>query len=238
MKKTILGILLIPLIMAGAAVIAFAQDQQDGSYRIQAEDQLDIRVWPGGEEFSMIVTVRPDGKISYLMTGEFKAEGLTIEELIAKITVSLLGYVNDPKVAVNVLNFKKARAFILGAVNRPGVYDVRKGTNVIDLISEAGGARKDAKTSQVAILRPPADKKYFDADKIARGEVDPMDNITLVNVAELLGKGIFPSDEKYFLKDGDIVYLPTGKKVDWAKLTGSLYSIFYLFSIDNIINPN
>jgi polysaccharide export outer membrane protein len=228
-----------------AAFPACAQESSPDLYRIQPEDNIEITVWPD-ENMSLKTTVRPDGTISYPFIGQLKVEGMTVPELSMRIEESLLGYLNDPKVAVNVTNFRRMRAFILGAVEKTGVYDIRKGDTVMDLITAAGGFTDKAKKSQVVLIRPPADlnrqSSLIQPNPDVTAQVPPqiteqeaMQHMAFINVAELLGEGEFPLQEAYMIQDGDIVFVPTGKRMDWQKLYTAVISLYYTFSIDSVI---
>lgn len=224
-------------------VCAADADNSPPVYQIQPEDIIDIVVWPD-QNMSMKVSVRPDGTISYPFIGELDVEGMTVQELTQQITASLAGYVNEPKVAVNVTNIRKMRAFVLGAVIRPGVFEIRKGDTIMDLLTQAGGFAKEAKKSKVAIIRPPENLKKdtgtpvvltdLNDEKMAEEFINQ--HIIFVDVAVLLGEGEFPVQHSYSVQDGDIVYVPTGKKMDWRKLYETVLSIYYTFSLDNVIN--
>jgi polysaccharide biosynthesis/export protein len=239
------------------AAVAAAQSDANNSqpqpqlYLIQPEDVLEIYVWPY-PELSMKVTVRPDGMISYPFLGEggeFMAAGKTVPEIAAEIKVRSEGYLMNPRISINVTNFRRKRAFVLGAVAHPGMIEIRQGDNIMDLITHAGGFTDKAKTSKVALIHPPKnpdeiisaevppantkDKKGKDAKNEKEEQVP--DNIILVDVANLLGKGQFPSQNNYELSDGDILFVPMGKKVDWAKLYSLVTTVYSAFRIDEYI---
>ena len=245
---------------------ARAQDGPDEtSYLIQPEDILEIKVWPM-DDLSMEIPVRPDGRISYpiyfendedyklentnemneiidnpelfelVRTPEIKVEGMTVTELTRIITLRIKPFVSRPRVSINVRNFKRMRAFVLGAVANPGVYEIRKGHTVLDAITEAGGFAEKAKRSEVALIHAP-DRLEIKYAETAEGAVaDAEKNIVLINIAEVVGKGDYPDKDNYFLKDGDIVYVPTGKKVDWKKIYSVVSSLYFAFSIEDLID--
>ena len=212
------------------------------AYEIQPEDIIKIMVWPD-QNMTMEISVRPDGTISYPFIGELNVEGMTVQELTRKIEESLEGYVNDPKVAVNVTNIRKMRAFVLGAVIKPGVFEIRKGDTLMDLLTQAGGFTKEAKKSKVAIIRPPEDLKRdtgapmvlpdIKDEKLTEEFINK--HIIFVDVAVLLGEGEFPVQNAYDVRDGDIVFVHSGNKMDWRKLYETVISIYYTFSLDNVI---
>ena len=219
-------------------------EKPDSEYLIQPEDILEITVWPDAT-MSSTITVRPDGMISYPFLGQIKAEGMTVDVLTTRIRDSLQGYINDPKVAVNITNFRHMRAFILGSVTKPGVYDIRKGDTIMDLITNAGGFTKEAKKSQVALIRPPENLKAITDNSLSKAknidvkgvsDEEIMKYVTLVDVAELLGQGEFPNKNSYQVDDGDIIFVPAGKKMDWRKLYDVVSTLYFSFRLDEVIN--
>jgi protein involved in polysaccharide export with SLBB domain len=230
-----------------------------GPYKIEAKDTLDITVW-SYPDLTMKITVPPDGKISYPFLGIYAVAGKTSADLIAAIksglndylknpivsvNVTSANYIKDPKISVNVLNIKRMRAFVLGAVLHPGMSEIRQGDNVLDLITSAGGFAPNAKTSKVALIHPPKNPGDLallaneipgnkNDSKAAAGDKIP-ENVVLIDVADILGVGQFPLTKDYELGDGDIIYVPTGKKVDWTKLSNLITIIYTTFRIDDLI---
>jgi polysaccharide export outer membrane protein len=240
MQRIVISVFVLLLAAWPAARCAMAQDNAPHEYLIQPEDVIEITVWPD-DKMSLQTTVRPDGTISYPFLGQLKVEGMTVADLTMRIEESLLGYLNNPKVAVNVTNFRRMRAFVLGAVLKPGVYDIRKGDTIMDLIAEANGFTDKAKKSEVALIRPPKERPLQMQETASIPDAagapggDAMKYISVINVAEVLGKGEFPVQDQYLLQDGDIIFVPTGKKVDWQKVYQAVTTAYFAFSIDKLI---
>jgi protein involved in polysaccharide export with SLBB domain len=83
-------------------------------------------------------TVAGNGILSFPLIGDVQASGKTIEDLRDEITAALQnGYVKDPKVSAEVLNFRPY--YILGEVAKPGQYPYSNRITVMNAIATAGG---------------------------------------------------------------------------------------------------
>lgn len=172
---------------------AFAQD-----YRLGAGDILNISVW-GHEELQLAeLAVRPDGKIMFPLVGEVVVDGKSTAELTTILTTGLNEYVKDPIVTVNVLKFRTTRVYVLGQVQKPGLYEIEKQHNLLDAIGMAGGYTKDAAKKKVHIIRK-----------------DNTGAPIKANLVNLLSKG--DMTQNYILNDGDVVFLSDNGRLDFAK---------------------
>lgn len=222
---------------------AAAMAESGKAYIIQPMDKLTIKVWPY-DELSMEVQVRPDGRISYPMLGEIRVSGMSagrVGEIVAK---SLEEYMKSPRVAVNVENFRLERVFVLGAVKNPGMFDIRNGDTIFDVISRAGGFAENARKSKVGLIKAPGGNVRYPYDFRLSGKggasggisVSPTvtGDLVIINFAELLGKAEFP--ENCVLRDGDIIFVPKGRKIDWNNIYAGVTSLYRLFRLDDIID--
>ena len=119
---------------------------------IGPEDILDINVWRE-PEMSRVVPVRPDGKISLPLLGEFEAAGSTAKQLEAKLVVKLDTIVTNPQVTVIVREIRSQKYSIMGEVNKPGSYPLSGQMTVLDAVAVAGGLRDFANPKKMYILR-------------------------------------------------------------------------------------
>lgn len=176
--------------------LAFAQD-----YRLAANDMLQIGVW-GYEELQAKegreIIIRPDGKIQFPLVGEIQAAGLTLSELNDALTSGLGEYIKDPKVTVNVYKYHTTRVYVLGEVNKPGMYEIDKQHNLLDAVGMAGGYTKDAAKKNVFIVQKDNTSKPLKA-----------------NLMDILIKG--DMTQNYALAEGDVVYLTSNGRLDFAK---------------------
>lgn len=169
-----------------------------GEYKLGANDILTIGVW-GYEELKLEeLAVRPDGKIAFPLVGEVQAAGKTVSELTDALTTGLSVYVKEPIVTVNILKFRTTRVYVLGEVQKPGMYEIERSHNLLDAIGMAGSYTKNAAKKKVHIIRQDTAAKPIKA-----------------NLLNLLTKG--DMSQNYALHDGDVVYLSDNGRIDFAK---------------------
>ena len=145
-------------------------------YRIGPLDMVQVVVLEHPELTSPMGQYQPagqkvttDGKLFYPYAGELQAAGLTAQELRAEITKRLSDKIlNDPQVDVRVTGYNSLKAFVTGAVNRPGhvSFDEKPMTLPL-LLSAAGGFHENADPAKVQIRRGDKiyDINYLDAFK-------------------------------------------------------------------------
>lgn len=149
-----------PAITAAAAV-------DPNSYKIGADDVLDVRVWKE-PDLSGQHRVRPDGKITLPLVGELQASGLTPAELTAKATETFGTILNTPKVIISVIAVQSKKYFVLGEVERSGPFPLVTQTTVLQALSLCG-FREWAKKSNIIIMR--GDKRLkFNYNQVVKGK--------------------------------------------------------------------
>jgi polysaccharide export outer membrane protein len=121
-------------------------------YVIGVEDVLTVNVWRENE-MSKDVPVRPDGKISLPLLGEFVAAGKTPMALQAELKKKLETVVTNPEVTVIVRDIRSQKFSILGEVMKPGSYPLMGKMSVLDAIAQAGGFKDFANPKKMYILR-------------------------------------------------------------------------------------
>lgn len=94
----------------------------------------------GGRMF----TVSPSGVVHLPLVGEIQAAGLTASELEALIAKSVKRFIRVPQVNVTVTQIRSQPVSVLGAVNTPGIQQLRGRKTLIEMLSMAGGLRPDA----------------------------------------------------------------------------------------------
>ncbi len=123
---------------AGAReAVTVGETQRISAYTLGSSDRLRITVF-GHADLSGEFEIDGTGAISMPLIGQVSAEDLTtvqLEELIA--TKLSDGYVLDPRVSAEVINYRPF--YILGEVARPGEYPYTNGLSVQNAIAAAGG---------------------------------------------------------------------------------------------------
>lgn len=121
-------------------------------YAIGAEDVLDINVFEA-PELNREVRVAASGEITLPLLGAVQAAGLTPRELEKSIEALLREkYMKDPHVGVFVRDMQSHPVSVVGAVRKPGVFQVRGSKTLLEMLSLAEGLADDA-GEQVIILR-------------------------------------------------------------------------------------
>lgn len=121
-------------------------------YTIGPGDTLEISVWRD-ETLSRDVIVPPDGVISFPLIGDVDITGMTVARLRMTVTKKLGDYVPDATVTVILKEFNSLRSFVIGKVRNPGMYAITLNTNVMQVLSMAGGLNPYASENNIHILR-------------------------------------------------------------------------------------
>lgn len=131
-------------------------------YRIGPLDMVQVVVWEHPELTSPMGQYQPagqkvttDGKLFYPYAGEIQAAGLTAQELRTEITKRLSDKIlNDPQVDVRVTGYNSRKAFVAGAVNKPGyvAFD-EKPMTIPTAVAGVGGFAEEADPSGLQLRR-------------------------------------------------------------------------------------
>ncbi len=121
-------------------------------YVIGPEDVLQIEVWRE-KNLSGTVPVRMDGKISLPLIRDVQAAGLTPLQLRDSLTQELGEFVENPDVSVTVMEANSFKVYVSGQVRNPGAFKLRTETNLLQIISMAGGFTEWANPKKILIIR-------------------------------------------------------------------------------------
>lgn len=122
------------------------------AYRLGANDKVRVIVF-GEDQLSGEYQVDSTGSVALPLVGEISAAGKSPREFEEAVrTAYANGYVRDPKISIEVLDFRPY--YILGEVKKPGEYPYRTGLTVISAIAAAEGYTYRANTAAVLIDRP------------------------------------------------------------------------------------
>lgn len=123
-----------------------------GEYILGVDDELEITV-RNHDTLNRSVIVRPDGKISFPPVGELQASGKTAGALAGDIQKRLERTLNNAGVSVLLKASNSRRARVLGAVTKPGAYNIKPGWRVMDLVSVAEGLTSKPSRIQGRVVR-------------------------------------------------------------------------------------
>ena len=110
-----------------------------GDYKIGPGDVLEVSVY--GEESlnRKDLVVRPDGKISFPLVGDVQVGGLTTAQAKEALEQSLHEYIPGAVASVSVMQLGSLQYYVVGKVNKPGMYNVSKPLTVLQALAMAGG---------------------------------------------------------------------------------------------------
>ncbi len=153
--------------MAGGATSP-GEAVDPNTYVLGPEDVIFVNVWHD-QDFTSSYLIRPDGKISMVLVGEFDAAGLTPKQLGQSITERLSSMIKDPQVDVRVLQVNSKYYIISGEVNKAGRFPMATKTRVFEALANAGGFRDFAKKKKIVIIRG-AERIKFNWDEVVKGK--------------------------------------------------------------------
>lgn len=134
-----------------AAIQDMVINQAIAAYRLGSGDQVRVIVF-GEEDLSGEFVVDGAGMVSLPLVGEVPAGGKTLQEFRTEIETLLSdGYLTDPRVSAEVLNYRPF--YILGEVEESGEYPYTDGLTVMNAVARAGGFTYRANTRVVFIKR-------------------------------------------------------------------------------------
>lgn len=139
-------------LVALALGIAPAAAKADDAYLLEPGDVLQISVWEEPDLMHELL-IRPDGRLSFPLVGEVEAAGRSVAEIDELITERLRPYIAEPAVNVTVLLTNGSRIYVVGRVNRPGVFPLDGELDVLHALTLAGGLAEFADVKNIRIIR-------------------------------------------------------------------------------------
>jgi len=155
LKKTVIAAAALACALAAAVPVA-AQDT-GAEYKIGPKDLLEISVLGVPEISKLVVRVSEQSRITLPMLGEVGVGNLTKFEVEKKLA-ALAGekIVVNPQVTVHILEYISRRVSVIGAVERPGPFELLGRQTVLAALSQAGGLTRDAGEEIIIIRQLPA----------------------------------------------------------------------------------
>ena len=146
------------------------------AYKLGPSDRILVNIYRH-EDLSGELPIDGEGFVSLQLVGEIKAGNKTIRELEDDIAAAYVneGYLKNPTVAVQVLNFRPF--FIEGEVNQPGSHPYTNGLTVQTAASLAGGFTYRANQSSFTLQRGGSKSEEYSVGPTTR--VLPGDYITV-----------------------------------------------------------
>jgi len=113
-------------------------------YLLGPDDQLKIWALGIGEIPATPQRIDPAGYVDLPVLGRIRAAGLSLNQFKEALLASLAKEVLKPQVSVEIAEFGSQPVVVMGAVNTPGVHQLRSRKTLAEVLSMAGGLRNDA----------------------------------------------------------------------------------------------
>jgi polysaccharide export outer membrane protein len=142
------------------------------------------------------------------VAGQIHAEGLTTQQLRAKLAERFAKELLHPEVSVEIVDFGSQPVSVMGAVNRPGIHQLHGHKTLGEVLALAEGLRPDA-GSRITITREIGNGQI----PLATAALDPTGefSVAAVNVRQLLA-GEKPADNIQIYPH-DLITVPTAEMV-------------------------
>ena len=169
----------------------------EAAFRLGPGDVLEIEEM-GDLATQTAVSVGPDGKIYYDILPGVDVWGLTLAEARDRIGDEMKKFVREgPVITLTLRTVASRQVWVLGRLNRPGVYALGRPTSLLDAVAEAGGLEVDT----------PAGGAYSESADLSRSFLIRDGHLIPVDFQRLLRDGDL--SQNVYLQPGDFIFVPS-----------------------------
>ncbi|MCJ7497066.1 MAG: SLBB domain-containing protein, partial [candidate division Zixibacteria bacterium] len=155
-------------------------------YIVGPGDVLFIVLW---DEFqtNYSLKVNPEGTILIPRVGSLIVTGKSLEEVKLSVKDEVLKRYRNIDITISLLNLRKFKVSVTGAVKNPGIYSTYANERVSEIIEKAGESLPNSSTRNILLKRNDGSEMEVDVLRFLK-----------------TGK----SDRNPYVLDGDIIYVP------------------------------
>jgi protein involved in polysaccharide export with SLBB domain len=153
-------------------------------YILGAGDVLTIGFW-GDVNRSEAVAVNPDGEILVAPVGPIAVNGLSLAEASDLVRQKLSPYYRPSILSVSLLKIRSFQVHVVGAVERPGAYEVNAVTRASQAVALAEGLAPGSSLRNIRLRRDSGDLRVDLSRYVLLGE----------------------NEANPFLREGDVLYV-------------------------------
>jgi protein involved in polysaccharide export with SLBB domain len=164
-------------------------------FRLGPGDRVEIEIL-GAPESRTPTAVGPDGKIYFYLLPGLEVWGLTLAETHDLLQKELEKYLDKPQVTVTLREVASKHVWLLGRLNRPGIYPMPAPMSLLEAIALAGGG---ASAGNQVSLQDIADLRH--SFVMRRGQPVPVDFHRLLRDGD--------TSQNIYLEPDDFVYVPS-----------------------------
>jgi polysaccharide export outer membrane protein len=158
---------------------------------------------------SRLVTIRPDGYVTFPMIGDVFVSAKTLPEVKNILNSHYKEVSTSLHADLFLERHSGSKVYVMGEVEKPGAYTITKPISIIQAIALAEGNNKDAMLDQVHVIRRQGKKMIA----------------TRVNVAN--GLNFTDDGSLFYLLPDDIVYIPATRISDAAHIAKQVGDVLF-----------
>jgi polysaccharide export outer membrane protein len=132
------------LLLLGMLLLARLVWSANSGYLLGPGDRISVHLADLKEIEIKPALIEQDGSVELQYAGRLQAAGLTTAELSREVERKLASIIRNPRVTVEVTAYGSQPVSVLGAVNRPGVHQLRGGKTLVEVLSMAEGVKPEA----------------------------------------------------------------------------------------------
>ena len=153
---------------------------RDEDFRVGPDDTLSITIHSleqPGVPSVLERLINRDGLISLPHTGDLDVNGMTARRIEQAIVEAYEGrYLKDPRVSVEILDYRSAPVYVTGAVQMPGVYHLKhNSSSVLEILSLANGLAPTHGNELIIVRDRSHDSSSVPRKSAARTPAEPGD---------------------------------------------------------------
>jgi polysaccharide biosynthesis/export protein len=158
-------------------------------------DSVEIEI-VGSPASRALTLVGPDGKIYYSLLPGLDVWGLTLAQTRSRLEADLAKYFSSPHVSLTLRAVGSKYVWVLGRLNKPGIFPLTGPTTLLEALALAGGT---ARSTSLVSTEELADLRH--SFVVRQGQFLPVD------FQRLLREG--DTSQNLYLQPDDFVYVPS-----------------------------
>lgn len=166
-------------------------------FTVGAGDIFNLRIYGRTDSPRAYVPIGPDGRISFMEAQSVLVEGLTVDEMRARLDEELSKYYRNARTMVTPVEWHSKKYFVLGAVVDRGAYSLDRPLTIIEAVARARGIASGLFEHNTVELADMA-RAFIVRD----GKRLPVDFDRLFNHGDL--------SQNILIEPGDYIYFPSG----------------------------
>ena len=192
-------------------ILALANpDNSLRDYVVGPGDLLEISVFDIAELSKIKTRVTSEGLIRLPIAGAVAAGGKTAMELEDTLKIALAAkYIRNPHISVFVLEYHSQRISVMGAVRKPGVFEVSGRRSLVDMLAMSEGLTEQA-DQMVYLIRKVAKSTGVGGpglqEQTASDGKSAQEAVVEINLDDVLVQG--KEELNASLQSGDVIHVP------------------------------